>query len=360
MKKKPCSIEPVSSVCKTTIKRNKTMKNKLAIATAFIAASSLSMGEIVINDSLSFQGYVDSSYLRGDFNNRGIPDSRIEESQIDKVEVSWLFDFEAVTAQVDLEYDGVSSDITAQQAFVNYALSGGSVVTVGRYVTMLGFEAKKPTGLFQSSTAYDTRILEVDLDPNLIFEALEGVKYTVASDTMFFGISVGQTANKFVEEETYDVVEVAASLDLGGGFSIFAGGNFSERKELNQEGLEHYNTYMTYETGAWLFAAELNASNGTIAGFVGDNYVYSYLLMANYEYSDVASVTARFSALDYTKLFTTDEVDEAEAYDIKKYTLAHNYAFSESLLLVTEVSHVDYSNFDATSTQFAVELLFSF
>ena len=344
MKKKPCSIEPVSSVCKTTIKRNKTMKNKLAIASAFLAASSFSMGEIVINDSLSFQGYVDSSYRHTEYTDGDNSESFTEDFQIDKVEISWLFDFEAVTAQVDLEYDGVSSDITAQQAFVNYALSGGSVVTVGRYVSMLGFEAKKPTGLFQSSTAYSIAgdDLSRALDFNTRYGGVDGVKYTVASDTTFFGISVSKP--NVIGDTDRDIVEVAASLDLGGGFSVFVGGSFSENDELRYE---HYNAYVTYETGAWLFAAELNATGGDGGG--GDVVsIHSGLLMANYEYSDIASVTARFSAVDWE--------DRAE---YTKYTLAHNYDFSDSLLLVTEVTHLD-STGSTSLTEYAVKLLFSF
>ena len=42
------------------------MKNKIAIASAFVAASSFSMGEIVVNDFLSFEGFVDSSYSHTD------------------------------------------------------------------------------------------------------------------------------------------------------------------------------------------------------------------------------------------------------------------------------------------------------
>lgn len=317
------------------------MKNKLAIASVFIAASSFSMGEIVINDSLSFQGYVDSSYRYTEFTDGDSSGSFTEGFQIDKVEISWLFDFEAVTAQVDFEYDGASSGITAQQAFVNYALSGGGVVTVGRCATMLGFEAKKPTGLYQYSTAYNFPLGDFNFNSRYG----DGVKYTVASDTTFFGISV---QNQIVGELVDELVEVVAYIDLGGGFAIFVGGNFSE---INQVSQEHYNAYVTYENGAWLFAAELNA---IVKDLAGDNYLHCGLLMANYEYSDVASVTARFSALDLVS-------DSGESYlEVTKYTLAHNYAFSDNLLLVTEVSHVDFSNLELGITQFAVELLFSF
>ncbi len=119
---------------------------------------------------------------------------------------------------------------------------------------MLGFEAKKPTGLFQSSTAYNFPLRNFNYNSRYG----DGVKYTVASDTTFFGISVKSnwmTATPLV-------VEVAASLDLGGGFSVFVGGSFAE--DFEQFSIEHYNAYVTYETGAWLFAAELNASNAEL------------------------------------------------------------------------------------------------
>ena len=71
-----------------------------------------------------------------------------------------MFNFDAVTAQIDLEYeDGDDGDNDGvEQAFVNYALGNGDVVTAGRYASMLGFEAYEPTGLYQYSTAYDYRM----------------------------------------------------------------------------------------------------------------------------------------------------------------------------------------------------------
>ena len=118
---------------------------------------------------------------------------------------------------------------------------------------------------------------------------------------------------------------------------------------------------MTYETGSWLFAAELNLEeNESFFGVDADST--SALLMANYAYSEVASVTARISAID-------GEIDSGDA-DITKYTLAHNYALSDNLLLVTEISYADGDlnasindeDFDADGdvTTVAVELLFTF
>ncbi len=351
------------------------MKNKIAIASAFLAASSFSMGEIVVNDFLSFEGFVDSSYSHTDAEAEGTKESD-NSFGIDQVEISWLFDFDTVTAQIDIEYEGSQREtvvawdgpgnetgsgdndsVIVEQAFVNYALGNGDVITAGRYASMLGFEAFEPTGLYQYSTAYDISGFDFDVNSNYV----QGVKYTRTSDTTFFGISVqdqafGTDGDRLGGDDngTYGV-EVAGSMDLGNGFTVFAGATF----ESADEDSELYNAYVTYETGAWLFAAEINIAEGEQA--VGaDIELMSGLLMANYAYSDVASVTARISAIEV-------EIGNNDL-DITKYTVAHNYALSDNLLLVTEISLADGeldltddgNSFDGDSLTAAVELLFSF
>tara|TARA_B110001469_G_scaffold1717_1_gene1886 strand:+ start:534 stop:1592 length:1059 start_codon:yes stop_codon:yes gene_type:complete len=352
------------------------MKNKIAIASAFLAAASFSTAEIVVNDFLSFEGFVDSSYSHTDAEAEGTKESD-NSFGIDQVEISWLFDFDAVTAQIDIEYEGSSravsvydptddesndgelDSVIVEQAFVNYALGNGDVITAGRYASMLGFEAFEPTGLYQYSTAYDISGFDFDVNSNYV----QGVKYTRTSDTTFFGISVqdqafGTDGDRLGGDDngTYGV-EVAGSMDLGNGFTVFAGATF----ESADEDTELYNAYVTYETGAWLFAAEINIAEGEQA--VGaDIELMSGLLMANYAYSDVASVTARISAIEV-------EIGNNDL-DITKYTVAHNYALSDNLLLVTEISLADGeldltdddndNSFDGDSLTAAVELLFSF
>jgi hypothetical protein len=350
------------------------MKNKIAIASAFVAASSFSMGEIVVNDFLSFEGFVDSSYSHTDAEAGSVNESD-NSFQVDQVEISWLFDFDAVTAQVDVEYEGESYDrqdtdgalgdtvsqdtVIVEQAFVNYALGNGDVVTAGRYASMLGFEAYEPTGLYQYSTAYDISGFNFAVNS----EYVQGVKYTRTTETTFFGISVqdqafGTDGDRLGGDDngTYGL-EVAGSMDLGNGFTVFAGATF----ESADQDSELYNAYVTYETGAWLFAAEINIGEGEQAA-AADIDLMSGLLMANYAYSDVASVTARISAIEV-------EIGNSDL-DITKYTLAHNYALSDNLLLVTEVSFADGDldltdnstddSIDGDATTVAVELLFTF
>jgi len=328
------------------------MKNKIAIASAFLAASSFSMGEIVVNDFLSFEGFVDSSYSHTD-RDTDLGDDSENSFQVDQVEISWLFNFDAVTAQIDLEYeDGADGEEDGvEQAFVNFALSNGDVITAGRYASMLGFEAYEPTGLYQYSTAYAGTPLQ---------GYAQGVKYTRESDTSFFGISIqdeafNNGANSLGGNEDVDgsyAVELAYAQDLGNGFAAFIGAAYEDADDLGDSHI--INAYVTYETGAWLFAAEVNSFETDLTT-TGDIELLSGLLMANYAYNDTSSVTARVSIEDA-------DTDAQGDVEIVKYTLAHNKALADNLALIAEISIADADTdiADGDVTEFAVELLFSF
>ena len=344
------------------------MKNKIAIASAFLAASSFSMGEIVVNDFLSFEGFVDSSYTHTDIDQgqSGVSSDNSNGFGVNQVEISWLFNFDTVTAQIDLQYegddegkDGDDGDLV-EQAFVNFALGNGDVATAGRYASMLGFEAFEPTGLYQFSTAYSASGL-----PGYA----QGVKFTRESNTSFFGLSI--------QDEAFDVdsddnnlssssyaIEAAYAQDLGNGFAVFIGGAF---EDADAGDTYIVNAYTTYETGAWLFAAEVNFGNSENGAFdITDAYdiiaadvtgndvdVMSGLVMANYAYSDDSSVTARLSY---------EEVEGTTDADITKYTLAHNKALADNLALIVELSYADadINDIDIDGSEVAVELLFTF
>ncbi|PDH30450.1 MAG: hypothetical protein CNE95_03015, partial [Puniceicoccaceae bacterium MED-G30] len=87
------------------------------------------------------------------------------------------------------------------------------------------------------------------------------------------------------------------------------------------------------------------------------------LVMANYAYSDVASITGRISYESFDSSMTGFLNSEINQY---KLTLAHGYAFTDNLFLVTEVSYIDGEiDNGATNTDYdviggAVELIFAF
>ncbi len=299
------------------------MKKQIAIASAILAATSYSFAEIALTESLSVEGFVDMSYSDSDNG-----ESRIG---IDQVEFDFLFNAGAVSAQVDVQYEG-DNDGNGQddgtfieQAFVTYDLGNGAALTAGRFASQLGFEAFEPTGLYQYSLAYaNTALPGYD----------QGVKYTNGS----FGIAiVDEAGDDQIGDGSDYSIEVAYSTDLGNGLGAFLGGRYNSVDTGDDQFV--IDAYLTYETGAWLFAAEVVHADD------GDDVDTSALAMANYSYSDAASVTARYSVEDGS--------------DTSKITLAHNYALADNLALIAEVSSVDVDG-DDEDIQSAVELLFTF
>lgn len=371
------------------------MKTKFTITSAFLAATSFLVGEIVVNDVLSYEGFVDMSYTYLDADGENENNFGVEE-----VEISWLFDFDPVTARLDIEYEEDANDLEVERAYVVYDFGEdceNSSVTVGRYESMLGFEAYEPTGLYQYSNAYGYSIsglaafgaasdiygnsdLSVYLS-SIFFPVGErysqGVRYNYEDEKSFFGFSIQDGTinyeNRFGGDSSADSTavddggygfEMAYAYDLGNGLNLFVGGSYEIGDGVNLTGdsgfvfdtgnTETYilNTYATYEFGAWLFAFEINFSETFIdsitdlgAGTGGDAEVDSLtsLFMANYAYSERASITGRLS-------FMETEFDAASASEVDgnalKYTVAHNYAFLDNLTFRTEFSYLN-SNFDA-------------
>jgi len=385
-----------------------------------VAAGSAS-AEIVINDFLSFEGFVDMSYVHydgeADGGLDGVPSVGIEESgnsfQIDQVEISWLFDFETVTGQIDLQYEDLPGETTSvEQAFATYHMDGGNDITAGRYASMLGFEAFEPTGLYQYSFAYGlpatagefTSLIPAPIDDLLdlavgtIFPLPlynQGVKYTHESEDWFFGVSIQDGVYSYSDRFGGDSdsdgggygVEIAGALKGDNGLSYFAGFAWEDGDGYSLAGAPTgdteawvFNTYVTYETNSWIFAAELNYGQNewddvVLSDVNIETESLSGLIMANYAYSEKASVTGRISYVDYKIEGDFADVGDADADgELFKYTLAHNYSFTDNLLLVKEISYTDGDgDFSATQGQqnfsgdgdieellFAVELLFSF
>ena len=292
------------------------MKKQIAIASAILAATSYSFAEIALTESLSVEGFVDMSWS----------DTDISESTlgIDQVEFDFLFSAGAVSAQVDVEYEEAGNATEIEQAFVTYDLGNGSAFTAGRFASQLGFEDFEPTGLYQYSNAISTRNL-----PGYD----QGIKYTIGS----FGIAVvdGVTDGQIADGGGYSI-EVAYSTELGEGLNGFVGARFNEP----DTGADSHviNAYLTYETGAWLFAGEVAQNDAAVD-------TTDYQIMANYTLSDSSSVTARYAVAE----------DSGDAI-----TLAYLTALADNLALVAEVTQFspDGSGDDVVGS--AVELLFTF
>jgi hypothetical protein len=297
------------------------MKNKIAIASAFIAASSFSFAEIALTESLSVEGFIDTSYTDSD----GGPAS----FDLNEVEISFLLDAGAVSARVDTQYSDVGAPVdvgSIDQAFISYDVFGGTL-SAGLMDSQLGFEAFEAPGLYTNTLAYGNAAQA---------QADEAVNFTIQLDeASSLGVSLIDGADSFIGDlaaNSDTIVELAYGRDLGNGLGAFVG----MRSDANGDDL--INAYVTYETGALTLAAEINDGETTT----------DYLVLANYAYSDNASVTVRY---------TTEEAELLNGDDQDILTIAHQLALADNLSLTTELSD-DGSDDDEYS--FSVGALFTF
>jgi len=339
------------------------MKKTIAITSALAAASSLATAEIKINEFLSFEGFVDMSYSHTDTDGDNALLNGSENSfSIDQVEIDWLFNFGKVTGRVDLGYEGSNNEsgTDVEQAFVSYDLGNGAALTMGRYESMLGLEAKEPTGLYQFSTAYDGL--------SFLPQYGQGVRYTGQSGDISYGVSLqdesfangGSNLGGADDNDGSYSIEAAVSL-TSGNFTYSLGGAFEDADEDGDNSI--INAHVVYVSGAWTFGAEYNHADIESDTLLPDGNplsaneteVDSWLVMANYAYSDCCSVTGRVSSVDFKDA-------DNDLGDALKYTLAHNYALSDNLAIITEVSYVEgeLGGVDSDATQGAVEVLFTF
>ena len=350
------------------------MKRPIAAIAALVSTTCLLNAENVINERLSIEGFVDWSYYNVDSEFGAVEESG-SDVNVDQVEVSILYDYQDLSAQLDLQYlnDEVveeNEDEIFEQAYASYHFLEGHYLTAGRYASMLGFEAFEPTGRYQYSLAYDTHdlalLVGLSSDVSIIPGYANGVKYVHIGTDTFFGVSIqdevfgGDSASIGNTDEDGGSfgLEVVYSKSLYYGLTWFVGGTVEEG-EAGQGDSYMLNAYMTFDFGAWFFAAEINRGNSESGAFAlggADEEVLQMLLMANYNYSEKASLTGRFSCADHED----DPTDRT--LDFTKWTLAHNYAFNDHLALITELSLVD-GEFNGTNFENllgAVELIFLF
>jgi hypothetical protein len=349
------------------------MNYKSILTTSLIVLAGHAQAEISINDFLSFEGFVDMSYAHSSSDN-SVYDNESENSfSVDQVEIAWLFDFNPVTARIDLEHDGADSSegSAIDQAFVTYTNDNGWSVAAGYIDSMLGFEAFEPTGLYQYSYAYDLSIGIPTYGEDLVVASLlpgtnEAVRIRYEQDGFFIAGSVqdgvydGDGRLGGDDDSNYGL-ELAGGIDFENGLSYFLGAAYEDFSDESEDSWI-LNTYLVYETGAWVLAAEFNYADSDLDIYDIDSpdvEHYSGLLMANYAYSEQASITGRVSYVDVESYYAD--------FDFWKFTLAHGYAFTDNLMLVAEISYVDgeFKDVDLASYDFdqvigAVELLFSF
>jgi hypothetical protein len=302
----------------------------LAVLAGLAFAGAFSQAQIAIGENLTVSGFVDASYSNTDSDTAADDDTSIG---VNEVEIDFAFSYEGVSAEVHLQSEG--GDVELEQAFVTTDLSG-ITISAGRMLSLLGFEADEPTGLYQVSRAYDATGNDAGKSYN------EGIR--AAASQGDFSVAASVT------DGLYDATAVGAEGDADDtAFDILVSYSGIENLSISlgyaDDGngdTQVVNIYATYVLGQLTLAGEYSDwdDNGTES----DNY----LILANYSLNDDTSITVRRS-----------EVCAATpAADFEKTTVALNYSISDNLSSVIEYS--DSETAGADSDTIAVKGIFSF
>ena len=329
------------------------MKNKI-IATLVALGLVGSASALDINENLSINGFIDTSYTHTENSGTPTADDR-QELGLDEIELNFLFNVGGASGAIHVDRtDGLDAtasnadkDIDLEQAFIGYTLENGVSLTIGKYGSQLGLEREDPGGLYTFSRAYGEatggQFNLGDVDENVY----EGVRLGYSSDVFGLGISLQNDASQREDIEdneldlefslTYTGIE---NLTIGGGYRFEnAGGSVGESDVLNV----HFTTVM----GKFLIGAEyIEIENA--AKSAADQDLDGWQVLADYDVSEKLGVALRISS---------NELDGSNDYE--KVTLAPNYSLTDSLGVILEYSDVDTGS-GGDANELALELTFTF
>ena len=309
--------------------------NKLfKISAAGLLLAAVSQAQIEINENLSFTGFFDMSVVHTDSDSGGDDTSY----NFDQAELDFIFSFEELTGQVDLNYlgDNDTGDFSLEQAFITYDLGEGSSVTAGKFLSFHGWETAEPTGLFQYSYAYDL----VGTIPGYF----NGVSYGYNTDAMSLGFSLVDSiygADGSLSDSEYGIEAKAAFFPVEGA-TIYLG--YAVDNMDTGEDMTLVNLWASYEVGNATYAVEVNDYD-----FGGDAEGNQWLVMANYGITDSLGITFRVS----------EDEDGTINESATKYTISPGWSVGENLLMLMEVSNTDFGS-EGDDLAIAFETLFTF
>jgi hypothetical protein len=330
------------------------MKNKI-IATLVALGLVGSASALDINENLSINGFIDTSYTHIESDVGGGNDR--QELGLDEIELNFLFNVGGASGAIHVDRtDGrdqsilgasdVDEDINLEQAFIGYTLENGVSLTIGKYGSQLGLDREDPGGLYGHSRAYSTdgvgnQFNLGDVDSHVY----EGVRFGYDSDIFGLGISLQNDAAQPEDIEANELdLEVSIiytgieNLTLGGGY------RFDNRGDSTNE-VDVLNVHATTVMGKFLLGAEyIELENG--GG--GDQDLDGWQVLADYDVSEKLGVAFRISS---------NEI--AHNQDYEKVSLAPNYRLSDSLGVILEYSDVDTGS-GADANELALELTFTF
>lgn len=366
----------------------KAHRNKLSLAVALIAASSLAQAEIELTEKLSLSGFIDmsSTYVESEIDSpAGLAlgsKSSEASSGLDQFELNFLYSFDdKLSAVVDLEHqdDGrtvtgfgtaepsgddvevevpIGEETDIEQAYLSYAVTDSFSIKAGRFLSYAGWETEDPTGLFQYSGAGYAGYFYGGYQ--------QGMSALYSADMFAVAVSVvndlGDLEGEFRDSKKPAVETMLAFMPTDTWTTkVFYSTDENEGLGPNDEDITLINAWTSFAIGDLLLAGEYNKSenNPVYATAPGDE-ASGYLLMANYDFGK-AGLTVRYHD------WTLEDKSGVAFEEVSGITVAPSYALTDNLLIVAEFRTDDIEYLDAvdgqveaTSNSYALEALVTF
>ena len=332
------------------------MKNKILALFASLSMSGFVFGDIQIGENVTIKGFIDASYQ----NTNSDAGSDNTDVSLDEVEIDFLFNSGPVSARIDLDTnpDARSADDGhgIEQAHFTYTTDGGLSVTVGRMGTMLGFEREDPAGLYTYSRAYGHssnldrfNLGNIDGQNASNSNRNDGVRFGYATDAFAINLSVDQDS-----DQNLDVADSRLNYELHVGYTGVENLNVgvgyrNDRSGASAQDVDIINVNAAYTAGKALIAGEYTTWNPEAAT---KETLDAFMILLDYDFSDKFGGAVRYSTEDYETLGVKTEQT--------KWTIAPNYQITDNLGTIVEFSSINPDGGNNDSTQFAVELTYTF
>lgn len=346
------------------------MKTKLL---ALMAAIGLvgSASAVKINDNISINGFIDSSYINSDQTSStasGGTQTERTNTGVDEVELNFLVNAGNVSGELHIDNNGdASSSLDIEQVHFTYSFSNGASLTLGKFGSNLGLEREDPAGLYTFSRAYSSptgfggagtvyNLGNVDDNDHVN----EGIRVAYASGDFSFSLDLTNptgvleegpnvsTATGLAGEDDYDYELVISyngfeNLSLTAGVATTSEIDSKPANANDAADVDVYSINATYSIDKLLIGAEYISREVD-----GADDRSAYLLLADYDITDQLGVAVRYS-----------EWETGAAAESDKITFAPNYAITDSLGAILEFSSEEASDGSDEDT-LALELTFTF
>jgi hypothetical protein len=327
------------------------MKTKLLalVATLGMVASA---SAVKVNDNLSINGFIDGSYSLTERSVAAGADTGINSQDdqtigLDEVELNFVVNVGNVSGLVSIDdtelYD---AGVNVEQAHFTYNINDALSITFGRYGSALGFEGEDPAGLYTYSRAYSDASGFNFAHIDRVDGSVEGVTIAYSGETYSIAASI-EEGGKGTDVETNDLnLEVAFTYSGIAGVNIGGGYFFDNNDAAAATEQDILNLHISRQFGKLLLAGEY--SEISRSGNTNEDSD-AYLLLADYDINDKWGVAVRLS--------NAEQIGNTGDYE--KFTIAPNYAITESLGAIIEYSDIEDGN-NNKSEEYAVELTYTF